>query len=223
MASVTWLGHSAFKIEMGGSTILIDPWLDDNPTAALKASEIIKADIVYVTHDHNDHLGQAFDICKRTGASFVATLELGNLAKENGVKNVAGLNVGGSIQIGGVRLFVVQAFHSAARGAPTGVVVEAGSKAIYHAGDTALFGDMRLIGELYRPEVALIPVGGYYTMGPSDAAEAVRLIKPKTVIPMHYKTFPVLIQTADEFVRMAREKAPDVRVLALKPGESYQF
>lgn len=103
------------------------------------------------------------------------------------------------------------------------MVVEAGSKAIYHAGDTALFGDMRLIGELYRPEVALIPVGGYYTMGPSDAAEAVRLIKPKTVIPMHYKTFPVLIQTADEFVRMAREKAPDVRVLALKPGESYQF
>lgn len=217
------MGHSAFKLEMGGSTILIDPWLDDNPTAALKASQIVKADIVYVTHDHHDHLGQAFEICKRTGANFVATLELGNLAKESGLKNVNGLNIGGSIQIGGVRLFVIQAFHSAARGAPTGVVVEAGGKAVYHAGDTALFGDMRLVGELYSPEVALIPVGGYYTMGPNEAAEAVRLIKPKTVIPMHYKTFPVLVQTADEFVRIAREKAPDVRVLPLKPGETYQF
>ena len=223
MTNITWLGHAAFKIEIGGSTVLIDPWLDDNPTAAMKASEIVKADIVYVTHDHHDHVGQAFDICKRTGANFVATLELGNLAEENGLKNVVGLNVGGSVQIGGIRLFVIQAFHSAARGAPTGVVVEAGGKAIYHAGDTALFGDMRLVGELYRPEVVLIPIGGYYTMGPSEAAEAIRLIKPRTAIPMHYKTFPVLAQTADEFVRMVREKAPDVKALPLKPGETYQF
>jgi len=223
LAKITWLGHAAFKIDIAGSTILIDPWLDDNPTATMKASEITKADIVYVTHDHHDHLGQAFDICQRTGANFVATLELGNLASESGLQNVVGLNVGGSVQIGGIRLFVVQAFHSAARGAPTGVVVEAGGKAIYHAGDTALFGDMRLIAELYKPEVALIPIGGYYTMGPNEAAEGIRLIKPKAAIPMHYKTFPVLTQTADEFVRMVRERAPDVRVIPLRSGESYQF
>lgn len=157
------------------------------------------------------------------GSKLCSHLELGNLAQENGLENVVGLNIGGSIQIGGVRLFVVQAFHTASRGAPTGVVVEAGGKAIYHAGDTALFGDMRLIGELYKPEVVLIPIGGYYTMGPNEAAEGIRLIKPKTAIPMHYKTFPVLTQTADEFVRMVGERVPEVKVIPLRSGESYQF
>ena len=223
MAKITWLGHAAFKIEIAGKTVLIDPWLDGNPTSPVKASEITEADIVYVTHDHTDHLGDAFNICKRTNATFVGTFELGNLAQEKGVKNVMGLNIGGRVEIQGVKLWVVHAFHTASKGAPTGVVVEGEGKSVYHAGDTGLFGDMQLIGELYRLDVALLPIGGYYTMEAREAAEAVRLLKPKAVIPMHYKTFPVLAQSAEEFVEKVKEKAPETRVVVLKPGESYQF
>ncbi len=223
MVKITWLGHAAFKIEIAASTVLIDPWLDGNPSSAVKASEITQADIVFVTHDHHDHLGDAFNICKRTKAAFVAASELSDFAQENGVQNVVGLNIGGGTQIKSVRIFVVQAVHTASKGAPTGVIVEGGGKAVYHAGDTALFGDMRLIGELYHPDVALIPIGGYYTMGPTEAAEAVKMLKPKTVIPMHYKTFPVLTQSADEFAKTVKERIANVNVLMLKPGESYQF
>jgi len=223
MAKITWFGHAAFKIEIAGKTVLIDPWLDGNPISPVKASEIDRADIVYVTHDHGDHLGEAFQICKRTNAVFVATFELGNYAEENGVKNVVGLNIGGSTEIRGVKLYMVQAFHTSSRGAPTGVIVEGEGKTVYHAGDTGLFGDMRLIGELYRLDLALIPIGGYYTMGALEAAEAVKMLKPKAVIPMHYKTFPVLAQSAAEFAEKVREKASKLKVVVLNPGESYQF
>lgn len=223
MARITWFGHSAFKIEVAGKIVLIDPWLDGNPSSPVRASEISRADVVYVTHDHGDHLGQAFEICKRTGAAFVATYELGNYAIENGVRNVFGLNIGGSIEFGGVKLYVVQAVHTSSRGEPTGVIVEGEGKRVYHAGDTGIFGDMHLIGEIYRPNLALLPIGGYYTMDAEAAAEAVRLIEPEAVIPMHYKTFPVLAQTADVFVEALKKKAPIVKVVVLKPGESHQF
>ncbi|MEM3578052.1 MAG: metal-dependent hydrolase [Candidatus Bathyarchaeia archaeon] len=223
MAKITWFGHAAFKVEIADKIVLVDPWLDGNPTSPVKASEIAKADIVYVTHDHGDHLGDAVGICKRTGATFVGTFELGNYAQNEGVKNVVGLNIGGSAEVKGIRMHVVHAFHTASKGAPTGVVVEGEGKSVYHAGDTGVFGDMQIIGELYKPDVALIPIGGYYTMGALEAAEAVRLIKPKAVIPMHYKTFPVLAQSADEFAKLVSEKARKVKVVMLKPGESYEF
>ena len=223
MARITWFGHAAFKIEIADKIVLIDPWLDGNPTSPVKASEITKADIVYVTHDHGDHLGDAFNICKRTNATFMAAVELGDHAEENGVKNVAGLNLGGSVEIKGVRLTIVQAFHTASRGTPTGVIIEGEGKTVYHAGDTGLFGDMHFFEELYKLDLALIPIGGYYTMGVKEAAEAVKLLKPKAVIPMHYRTFPVLAQSADEFARNIREKMPKVKVVVLNPGGSYQF
>ena len=223
LVKITWFGHAAFKIEIAGRTVLIDPWLDGNPTSPVRASEITQADIVYVTHDHGDHLGDAFDICKRTKSTFVSAFELGNYATENGVEKVAGLGIGGSVEIKGVRLSITQAVHMASKGAPTGVVIEGEGKTVYHAGDTALFGDMRLIGELHRLDVAMVPVGDYYTMGANEAAESVKMLKPKAVIPMHYKTFPVLAQSPDEFVRKVKEKVPKVKVVVLKPGESYQF
>jgi len=222
LAKVTWLGHAAFKIEIADRIVLVDPWLDGNPTSSVKASEITRADIVYVTHDHGDHLGDAIDICKRTNATFVANIELGNYAKENGVKNVDGLNIGGSVEVKGVKLLITQAIHTDSRGAPTGVIIEGEGKRVYHAGDTGLFGDMRLIGELYKLDLALIPIGGYYTMGAKEAAEAIKMLKPKAVIPMHYRTFPVLAQSADEFARIVKEKMPKVKVVTLKPGESYE-
>ncbi len=223
MARITWFGHAAFQIEIAGRTVLIDPWLDENPTSPTKASQIRKAEIVYVTHDHGDHLGDAINICKNTGAVFVSTFELGNYARENGVKNVVGLNIGGYVDVKDVRLYMVQAFHTSQRGAPTGVILKGEGKTVYHAGDTGIFGDMHLIGELYKPDLALVPIGGYYTMGAFEAAEAVKLIKPKAVIPMHYRTFPVLAHSADEFIKFVNEKASEVKVIVLKPGESYQF
>jgi L-ascorbate metabolism protein UlaG (beta-lactamase superfamily) len=223
LVKITWFGHAAFKIEIANKILLVDPWLDGNPTSPVKVSEISKADIVFVTHDHGDHLGEAFAICKRTGATFAAVVELAHYAQENGVKKAVGLNFGGSIEIEGVKLFIVPAVHTCSRGAPTGVIIQGEGKTVYHAGDTAFFGDMQFIGEFYKPDVALIPMGGYYTMDAKEAVEAIKLLKPKIVIPMHYKTFPVLAQSADEFVRIAKEKVPKVKVIALKPGESYQF
>jgi L-ascorbate metabolism protein UlaG (beta-lactamase superfamily) len=221
MVKVTWFGHAAFKIEAAGKTVLIDPWLDGNPSSPIKASEITKADVVYVTHDHDDHLGDAVEICKRTKATFVATFELGNYAQENGVTDIVGLNIGGSAEVEGLKLTVVNATHTSSRGAPTGVIVEGEGKRIYHMGDTGLFGDLRLFGELYKPDLAMVPIGGFYTMGAREAAEAVSLLKPKVALPMHFGTFPVLAQSADDFVKLVREKTPKVKVVVLKPGESY--
>jgi len=222
MARVTWFGHAAFQLDLAGKTILIDPWLDGNPLSPIKASDISRADIIYVTHDHSDHLGDAIAICKRTGATFVSTFELGNYAGENGIKDIIGFNIGGCAEVKGIKLHMVQAFHTSSKGAPTGVVIEGEGKTIYHAGDTGLFMDMKLIGQLYKPNLALLPIGGYYTMGALEAAEAVRLLKPKVVIPMHYKTFPVLAQTADEFVKKVRKRAR-VKVVVLNPGGSFEF
>jgi len=220
---IKWLGHSAFEIQLMNISVLIDPWLDGNPTAPVRASEIKKADIVCVTHDHSDHLGDAFDICKRTGATLVSVHELSVYAQDNGVEETVGINIGGTVDVKGIETSMVQALHSCTRGAPAGFVLKGEGKTIYHAGDTGLFGDMRLIGEIHRPDVALIPIGGYYTMGGSEAAEAVRLIKPSVVIPMHYQTFPVLAPSAKGFTKIVRETLPEVRVVVLKPGEAYQL
>ena len=223
MGKIRWLGHSGFEIELANKILLIDPWLTGNPLAAVTASDIKKADVVCVTHDHGDHLGDAIEICKRTGATFVGIYELGVFAEESGVKDVVGINIGGTVDVKGTRITMVQAFHSSTRGAPTGFVMKAEGKTIYHAGDTGLFGDMKLIGEIHRPDVALIPIGDYYTMGSKEAAEAVKLIKPAVVIPMHYQTLPVLSPSAEDFIKFVKEKAPEVKVVALKPGEAYQL
>ncbi len=223
MVKITWLGHAAFKIEIANRTVLIDPWLDGNPTSPIKASEITKADMVYVTHDHHDHLGDAFSICRKTGATFAAVVDLAGYAEENGIENIVGFNIGGTVEIKGVKLVMTPATHTASRGTPTGVIIEGEGKTVYHAGDTGLFSEMSFIGELHKLDVALIPMGGYYTMGAREAVEAVRLLKPRVIIPMHYKTFPVLAQSADEFARNVREKMPKAKVVVLNPGESYEF
>ena len=226
MAIIRWLGHAAFYVELGSKAILIDPWLTDNPSCPVRPDEIGQVDVVCVSHDHGDHLGDAFDICRRTGAKLVCVYEVGVRAQEEGVKaeQVIGMNVGGTVELEGLKITLVPAIHSCSAGVPVGFVIRGDGKAIYHAGDTALFSDMALIGRLYGPlDLALLPVGGYYTMGPPEAAEAVALLKPKAVIPMHYATFPVLVQSADEFVRLVRERAPETKVVALRPGESYEF
>lgn len=221
MGTIRWMGHSAFEIQLMNRIVLIDPWLDGNPKAPVKASDITKADIVCVTHDHSDHLGDAFDISKRTEAIFVGVHELSLYAQQMGVEETVGINIGGTVDLKGIAISMVRAFHSCTRGAPAGFVLKGEKKTIYHAGDTGLFGDMRLIGEIHRPDVALIPIGGYYTMGDREAAEAVKLLKPAVVIPMHYQTFPVLASSAKGFTKIVKETLPEVKVVVLEPGETY--
>jgi len=223
MGKIRWLGHAGFEIELTNKVVLIDPWLDGNPKAPMRAADIKKADLVCVTHDHSDHVGDAIEICKRTGATFVGVYELGGYAQEMGINDVVGINIGGSVDVKGIRISMVHAFHSSTQGAPTGFIIKAEGKTIYHTGDTGLFGDMKLISEIHKPNIALIPIGDYYTMGPKEAAEAVKLINPAVVIPMHYQTFPILMPSAEGFIQMVKEKIPKVKVIALKPGETYQF
>lgn len=223
MATIRWLSHAAFEIIHDKKIVLIDPYLTGNPLAPVRASEISKADIVCVTHDHHDHLGDAIDICKRTGATFVGIGELSQYAQSEGVKSVVGMNIGGTVEVKGIKISMVQALHSAIRGSPVGFVINLDGTKIYHAGDTALFSDMKIIGQLYEPKLACLPIGGHYTAGPKEAAEAARLINSKVVIPMHYMGSPVLAKSADEFVSIVKEKNPGIKVAVLKPGEKYEF
>jgi len=219
MGYVKWLGHAAFEILLDGKIILIDPWVT-NPKSPIKAGDITKADYIFVTHEHGDHLGESIEIAKKTNATFVSIYEIAARAQEQGVKNVVGANIGGPIKLGDLTAFLVPAFHS---GLPTGVVIKGRETTIYHAGDTGVFGDMALIGELYSPEIVLLPIGGHFTMGPLEAAKAVELIKPRIVIPMHYGTFPVISGNPEEFKKYVSERTPDVKVVVLKPGEKYEF
>ncbi len=223
MGHLRYLGHSAFEIEMNGKKILIDPWIE-NPQSPSKLDEFDKVDYIIVTHDHGDHLGNAFDIAKKTGATIVAIFEIAQFASENGVEKSVGANIGGPIKLeDGLEIVFTPALHSSGKGAPTGVVVIGEESTIYHAGDTGVFGDMALISELYAPKIALLPIGGHFVMGPKEAAKAVELLKPEIAIPMHYGTFPVLWGTPEEFKKHVEERGLNTKVVVLKPGEKIDF
>ena len=223
MAYIKWLGHAAFEIELSGKRIYIDPWIT-NPKSPIKMEDIEKADFVIVTHDHGDHLGEAIKICKKTGATFVAIFELANYAQQQGVKNAIGANIGGPIKLADDLVAVLTpAYHSATRGAPTGVVLIGKEGTIYHAGDTGLFAEMSFIGELYKPKIALLPIGGHFTMGPMEAAKACELLNCEIVIPMHYQTFPVISGSPEELKKEIEKRGLKTRVVILKPGEKFEF
>jgi len=218
---VTYLGHASFKIEEDGKIVYVDPWLT-GPTSPIAVDDVDKADIVLVTHDHGDHgYAEALGICKNTGATFVAINELAHKAGSQGVENIHTLNIGGSVNIGGVVVTLVQAFHSSGVGAPTGFIVRFPSSSFYHAGDTGVFSSMQILGELYGPlDVALLPIGSYFVMDIHQAALATKLLKPRNVIPMHYDTFPVIEANPEKFKHLVSEASPDTNVIVLKPGES---
>jgi len=217
---VTYLGHASFKIESDGNTVYVDPWLN-GPTSPIKVKDVEKADLVLVTHDHGDHgYQEALEICKKTGAYFIAINELAIQAQSEGLENVHTLNIGGSVDVGGVVVTLVQAFHSCGTGAPTGFIVKFPNGSFYHPGDTGLFATMELFGELYSPEVFFCPIGSYYTMSIDQAAVATKLVKPKVVIPMHYDTFPAIKADPKEFEKLVNEKSPGTKVEIMGPGES---
>jgi L-ascorbate metabolism protein UlaG (beta-lactamase superfamily) len=220
LARLRWLGHAAWEIELDGKTIFVDPYLTDNPSAAIKAEEVSKADLVFVTHDHYDHVGDAFDLAKRFDAVFVAMYELAVKAEQNGVKKTMGVNIGGTVKIGSLTVAVTTAIHS---GNPCGYVFMGKNASIYHSGDTGLFESMQRIGQLYKPKIALLPIGGHFTMGPVEAAVAVSMLKPKVVIPMHYNTWDPIKQDPKEFEKLVKRKTRGTKVVILNPGQTYQY
>lgn len=220
---IQWLGHSAFLLH-GKDRILIDPFLTGNPKAAVKAEEV-DCDIICVTHGHFDHLGDAVAIARRTGAEVACIVEMSLYLEKCEVK-ATGFNLGGTIKLRDTKISMVPAFHSSSIGAPglefsaampTGMVIDSG-KVVYHAGDTAVFGDMKLVGDLYKPDVALLPIGGFFTMDPRQAALATKLIRPKIVVPMHYGTWPQIEQDPKEF-EMLVKKESKAKVKIMTPGE----
>ncbi|MBI4548698.1 MAG: metal-dependent hydrolase [Ignavibacteriae bacterium] len=225
---VTWFGHSAFLLESpDGKAVLIDPWLD-NPKAPPEAKDIPNVDLILVSHGHSDHVGNTVEIAKRTNAKVVCIYELYLYFQSQGVTTAQGMNKGSTVEIDGVKLTMVDARHSSdidiggsvvPGGEAAGFVVEfANGFSIYHAGDTAVFGDMKLIQQLYKPKLVLLPIGGFYTMGPREAALACKLLHPQHIMGMHYGTFPVLTGTLSELKKYL-PAAMKRKVIEMAPGE----
>jgi L-ascorbate metabolism protein UlaG (beta-lactamase superfamily) len=211
---ITWLGHAALKIE-GSKIVFIDPFLTNNPMASLRAQDITRADVVIVSHDHGDHLGDSFAICQKTGATLVALYEIGLAAAARKIK-AEGMGIGGTVNIAGVEVSLVPAFHSAGLGGTAaGIIVAMDGKTVYHAGDTGLTLEMQLIGEMYHPDIAFLPIDGRYNMTPRLAAKAVELLRVPRVVPIHYDTFPLIQSSPEEFKKRV---GPLSEVTILQPG-----
>lgn len=227
---LTWLGHATFKITTPtGKVIVVDPWVMGNPSCPKPMQKFERVDTLLITHGHYDHIADAVELGKTFKPQIVAIHETCKWLESKGVKNTLGMNKGGTQKVGEIDVTMVNAVHSCGieddgkiiyGGEACGYVVRLpGGMTIYHAGDTAVFGDMKLIAELYAPEVAMLPIGDHYTMGPREAAMAIRLLNVKHVIPMHFGTFPLLRGTPEELKKLTRDIS-GLEIHALKPGES---
>jgi L-ascorbate metabolism protein UlaG (beta-lactamase superfamily) len=221
---IHYLGHACFELVDGSSRVLIDPFLSGNPKAAAKPGELEPTQIL-LTHGHVDHVLDAAEIAKRTGAQCVALTETAGWLGEQGVENVADPNLGGTVEFDWGWVKLVQAFHSSvtADGTATyasGLVINIGGKTVYHLGDTCLFGDLRLIAQRTPVDIALIPIGGHYTMDRHDAVVAADLIGAGTVIPCHYNTFPPIETDAQAFKSDVESKTGS-KVVVLDPGDTH--
>jgi len=227
--SITWLGHATFALKTpGGKRIILDPWVNTNPSCPEEAKKVGDLDLMLVTHGHFDHTADAVSIARASGAQVVAPFELSTWLQQKGLKNVVGMNPGGTLKAHGLSITMVPAIHSSSieedgrviyTGVATGYVIqfEDGLTA-YYAGDTSVFGDMKLIGEMYKPTLGFLPIGDLYTMGPEQAAVACSLVGLKQVVPMHWGTFPLLTGTPTALKPLVEPIG--VQVLELKPGET---
>ena len=225
----TFLGHAACYLETASERFLFDPFLTGNPKASI-TPEKVNPTYILLTHGHQDHLGDSVAISRRNGATIITTFELSQWLEAQGAK-VEPLNHGGSHNFSFGRVRITIAFHSSSiieeggrplyLGEPAGIVLETEGNTIYHAGDTALFSDMRLIAEETPINLALLPIGDRFTMGPKQAAKAIEFLRPKMVVPIHYGTFPALTGDPQEFAKLA--KATGAQIHILRPGESFNF
>ncbi|MFP3295645.1 MAG: metal-dependent hydrolase [Caldisphaera sp.] len=226
MGSLIYYGHSAFEINSGGKKILVDPWIS-NPASVTKVESIKNVDLIVLTHGHDDHIGDTIKIMENNPKSkVVAIFELANYiaTKINDENRVIGGNMGGPMIVDNIKIALVPANHSSEGfGSPTGAVIITNEGTIYHAGDTGITSEMELIGEIYKPDIALLPIGGHFTMDHNEAAKAVEMIKPKVAIPMHYGTFPVLYGDPNEFKKIVVSRGVNTNIVILKPGEKFEF
>jgi L-ascorbate metabolism protein UlaG (beta-lactamase superfamily) len=228
---ITWLGHSAFLVVTpAGTRLLFDPWLGNPscPAALSKPEALLPLDVILLSHGHGDHLGDTVQVARAAQAPVVCLFEVGQYLTSKGLKGVRDMGKGGTQDVAGVRITMTTAVHSGSftdgeaivylGGAAGFVLRQPGLPTIYYAGDTALFGDMKMIGELYAPEIAFLPVGDHYTMGPDTAAIAAKWLGVKQVVPMHWGTFPLL--TGTPAALRDHLKGTDIEVLELAPGET---
>ena len=225
--TITWHGQSAFSLDNGRTSVLIDPFISGNPVSTTDPDSLNPSTII-LTHAHNDHVGDTVPIAKRTGATVIATFELANYLESQGVPNVVGGNHGGTVAFEGGTTKFTPAWHTSsyeapdgsvvAPGIPAGHVIRFGGKTVYHAGDTGLFLDMQLIGE-EGIDIAILPIGDHYTMGPRDAVRAVKFLNAATVIPCHYDTFPPIRQDPEAF-KADVESQTSAKAIVLQPGVS---
>ena len=242
---ITFIGHASFKFESDkGTVIYFDPWFDNNPTAKIKLSQVRKADIVIASHGHGDHVGDSFEVCKRTRAKFVGCYEMTLVAQAHGLASsrIVPMNPGGSVKIKDATLTMTQAHHSLSMapflvkgppsegdyfrpdGAVTGFTIAFNNGiTLYDTSDTCLFSDMQLIGQMYGPQIAIMPVGGKFTMGVREAARAASFIRPDVVIPCHYGE--IMGQPADikELTREVKFLSPNTQVAAMQPGQTLTY
>jgi L-ascorbate metabolism protein UlaG (beta-lactamase superfamily) len=232
MANVqlTWLGHAAFRFDTpGGKRIYVDPWLD-NPKCPEGEQEPERIDLIVLTHGHDDHVGGTVELAQKFGCPVVAHIELRGWLSTKGLPEAMehAPNKGGTVEVDEVKITLTNAHHSSSAfenetfvylGEPCGLVIAAEGTSLYFAGDTCVFGDMKIIGDLYKPDVAILPIGGHFTMDPVEAAYALDLLGVKRCVPCHYGTFPILRGTPDEL----RGHAPGVEVISPEPGETIEL
>ena len=227
--SITWFGHATFVITTpGGRRIVTDPWLEGNPMCPPARKRIDAADLILLSHGHADHSGDVVSVSRATNAPVLAVYELALWLERKGLQNVQAMGIGGTVSVAGLQVTMVPAVHTSSIvegdatlnvGTAVGFVIRLeDDRTIYFAGDTALFGDMQLIGEVHTPDIAFLPIGDHFTMGPEDAARACRILRVRQVVPMHYGTFPVLTGTPDRLKKLLDPLGIDV--LVLQPGET---
>lgn len=224
---LTWLGHSAFRLTTAqGPVLLIDPFLEGNPSAPVGPGDIATADAILVTHDHGDHVGQTLNIAVNTGATVVAMFDTMQSLLQQGLPEAqgVGMNIGGTVTVAGTQVKMVQATHSSATGVAAGYIITLPDGAcVYHAGDTGLFASMELFAKFHRIDLALLPIGGHFTMDPQQAAYACKLLQARGTVPMHWKTFGILEQSTDAYAEHLAELSPDTRHYPLEPGKTLSF
>lgn len=225
--NITYHGHSCVQLESGGKSVVIDPFLSGNPLAVTKPEDI-RCDVILLTHGHSDHILDAETIARKNGATVVAVFELAAYFEGKGLKTI-GMNIGGTADLGFARAKMIQAFHSSSvtledgtvlyAGMPAGFIIRWDGKTVLHSGDTALFSDMEMIGRRHDIDLAFLPIGDLFTMGPDDALQAAAWLRAKAVVPIHYNTFPPIRQDAKAFAE--RLQAQGQRGVVLAPGESF--